>query len=203
MKSLKAALMERLFMRRLWAQFRTGIEAAVVPGSGGVVFLGDSLTHIARCDLMFPTVATRNFGISGERADHLLLRLAPVIAIKPAKIFILIGSNDLNAGFSVEEIGGNVARLLDELTRALPGCKLYLQTVMPRAASFTKRILALNRLYASITAQRGITLIDLFPLFDDGAGRMRKDLTNDDLHLMGSGYAIWRDALGRFVTDAA
>ena len=32
-------------------------------------------------------------------------------------------------------------------------------------------------------------------LFADEQGRLRADLTNDGLHLMGKGYLIWRDAL--------
>ncbi len=198
MKTLKAALADYL-MGRLWVQCRTGIEAAVVPGSGGIVFLGDSLTHIGRWDLMFPDVATRNFGISGECSNHLLLRLGPIVNLRPAKLFLLIGSNDLARGRSIQQIGADVAGILDALAAALPGCKLHLQTVMPRARKFAGRVRALNALYAEIAAQRGLALIDLFPLFDDGTGKIRQEVTNDDLHLLGAGYAIWRDALAPYV----
>ena len=200
MKTFKAALTD-LLMGKLWIQWRSGIEAAVVPGSGGVVFLGDSLTHSARLDLMFPGLPTRNFGISGERSDQLLTRLGPIISLKPGKLFLLIGSNDLSRGRTIEQIGADVARILDELGGALPGCKLHLQTVMPRESKFFARIKALNAVYAGIAAQRGIPLIDLFPLFDDGTGKIRQDVTNDNLHLLGSGYAMWREVLAPYLLE--
>lgn len=199
MRNPLAVLLERLFMQPLWAQFRSGLEHAAVADSGGVLFLGDSITHFGRWDLMFPTIATRNFGISGERSGHLLERLAPIIGIKPHKIFILIGTNDLATKIKIDEISANVARLVDELKRALPECKIYLQTVMPRAGKFTERVKALNARYAQIAAQKNIPLIDLFPLLDDGAGVIRKEVSNDNLHLMGPGYKIWRDAIAPHV----
>jgi lysophospholipase L1-like esterase len=57
----------------------------------------------------------------------------------------------------------------------------------------------LNARYAQIAIEKKIQLIDLFPLFDDGTGAIRKDVTNDNLHLMGPGYKIWRDAIAPHV----
>ena len=36
-------------------------------------------------------------------------------------------------------------------------------------------------------------------LFVDDQGRLRADLTNDGLHLMGQGYLIWRDAIKPYI----
>lgn len=202
MRNPLSVLLERLVMQTLWLQCRSGLESAAVPESGGVLFLGDSITHMGRWEMMFPTVATRNFGISGERTDHLLARLAPIISIKPEKIFILIGTNDLATKVKIEEISANVDKLVAELARALPECKIYLQTLLPRANKFTERVKTLNARYAEIAQQRKIQLIDLFPLFDDGTGAIRKEVSNDKLHLMGPGYKIWRDAIEPLVLAA-
>jgi lysophospholipase L1-like esterase len=202
MKKLKVAL-NNLVMGRLWAQCRSNIEAAVVPGSGGVVLLGDSITHIGRWEMLFPGLTIYNFGISGERSDQLLTRLAPLTSLRPEKVFLLIGTNDLAIGYSVDEIAANVAGILDQLGDALPACKIHLQTLMPRTAKFTARIKALNAAYARLAQQRGLALIDLFPLFDNGSGAIRKDLSNDDLHLMGAGYDIWRKALAPYLLAAS
>lgn len=199
MRNPLAVLLERLVMQPLWAQFRSGLETAAVAGSGGVLFLGDSITHGARWDLMFPTTATRNFGISGERTGHLLERLAPIVSIKPQKIFILIGTNDLAAEIKIKDIAANVEKLVNELARALPECKIYLQSVMPRAKKFSERVKALNALYAEVAKKQSIQFIDLFSVLDDGTGAIRKEVTNDNLHLMGPGYKIWRDAIAPLV----
>ncbi len=190
-----------LLLGKLWASWRTGLDVAAIPGCGGVVLLGDSLTHIGRWELLFPTIAVRNFGISGERSEHLLNHLEPIVRIKPTKLFLLIGTNDLAAGFSADEIAANVTAILDELRRSLPDCKLHLQGIIPRQRKFSARIHALNARYRKLAADRGIAFIDLFPLFDDGTGQLRKELTYDGLHLMGNGYGIWRDAIAAHVLD--
>lgn len=191
-------IVERLFLRKLWRSWRNGLEAAAVPGSGGVVFLGDSLTHNGRWDLLFPDIATRNFGISGERTEHLLTRLSPIIALNPDKIFILIGTNDLTRDVPLPDIVHNVDFLVDQLKRETQG-KIFIQGVLPRAGAYTKRIHMLNGLYRKLAEKHTVTFVDLFPAFDDQTGRLRADLTDDSLHLLGAGYDIWRTAIAGFV----
>ncbi len=194
-RSLTSMLIERLISRKLWRMWRDGLEMAAVPGSGGIVFLGDSITHNARWDLMFPNIATRNFGINGERSEHLLTRLEPIISIQPTKVFILIGTNDLAVGRTVDEISADVDGIVHRLQTALPDCTVYLQSVLPRAKKFAARIHALNARYRQIADQRGAEFIDLFPAFDDGTGTLKKELTYDVLHLMGQGYRLWHDII--------
>jgi lysophospholipase L1-like esterase len=194
MRKFKTGL-SKLLLGKLWTQWQTGIEAAATPGSGGIVLLGDSITHNARWDLMFPGAGIQNFGISGYRTDQLFALVAPIVNVRPRKLFLLIGTNDLAIGASIDEIVGNVAKLFDQLRSALPECTFYLQTVMPRKRKFATRIAELNQRYTTLAAQRDIEVIDLFPLFDDSTGQMRADLTNDDLHLIGAGYQVWRRKL--------
>lgn len=202
MSRLSRALTEWM-ARKTWASWRTGIEANLIDGCGGVVMLGDSLTHIGRWELMFPDSALRNLGIGGERSDHLLQRLEPVVRIRPRQLFLLIGTNDLGSGIAPELIAGNVAQLLDTLAQRLPDCTLHLQSLLPRARKFAPRIRQLNALYAQIATQRGLAFIDLYPLFDDGSGELRSELTYDRLHLMGAGYVVWRQALAPYILGAA
>ena len=187
-------LLERR-VEKLLTPYRDGIAAAAVPGSGGVAFLGDSITHMGRWDLLFPDAHTRNFGISGETSAQLLGRLAPVISVRPHLILILIGTNDLFWGFAPAEIAQNVAAILAELKTALPDATIVLQGVMPRALKYATRIRALNSLYASVAGQAGVTWLDLFPAFDDGSGKMRAELSHDGLHLLGAGYSVWKGVL--------
>ena len=173
--------------------------AATVPGSGIVVFLGDSITAGGRWDLLFPEIQSRNFGVDGESSHHILARLAPVIRLKPAKLFLLIGTNDLGGGANENSIVSNVSKILDQLKTALPRCRIYLQTVLPREAGFTTRVESLNRRYVQLAQAKGVVLIDLFSLFDDGNGRLRHDLTADSLHLLSTGYEVWRAAIAPYV----
>src|SRR5690349_6733233 len=100
--------LQQLLMGKLWTAVRSHIALATVPGCGGVALIGDSITHLGKWDLLFPDVATRNLGIAGERSEHLLQRLDSLIAMKPEKVFVLIGTNDLHMGFGVDDIAANV-----------------------------------------------------------------------------------------------
>ncbi len=58
-------------------------------------------------------------------------RLPQVIQLKPAKVFLLIGVNDLKRGVPVEYIVKNYDRIAATLKATLPKTKLYLQSVLP------------------------------------------------------------------------
>ncbi|HVT36724.1 MAG TPA: GDSL-type esterase/lipase family protein [Nevskiaceae bacterium] len=199
---LKIKMLERFYMRKAWREFRGVIEAALVPGSGGVAFIGDSLTHLGRWELMFPQAGARNFGIGGERAEHVLARLDPVIALRPRQAFLLIGTNDLAYGHGIEDIARRVDEIIGRLAAALPDCRLHLQGLLPRQKKFSGRILQLNQLYEEIARRRGVAFIDLFPRFADADGQLRAELTGDGLHLLGAGYQVWREELARWVRPA-
>lgn len=193
-------LVERFLLQKLWRSWRSGINFAVVPGSGGVAFLGDSITHGGRWDLLFPTVSTRNFGVNGERSEHLLTRLEPIIVLQPEKLFILIGTNDLTKGVDLLAIAQNVDQLIDRLKKETR-CDIYLQSVLPRAKKFSGRIKALNELYRNVATKHAVTFVDLLPFFDNGTGQLRSELTDDGLHLLGPGYDIWRKAIRDLVSN--
>lgn len=194
--------LSRLFLGKLWAIWQTGIETAITPGSGGTVLLGDSITHNGRWDLMFPGAGIQNFGISGYRTEHLFATLPSIIAVRPSRLFLLIGTNDLAVEVPIDEIADNVKKLLDQIRSALPDCLIFLQTVTPRKRKFATRIIELNKRYRAIAEQRGIEVIDLFPLFDDGSGQIRAELSNDDLHFMGAGYQLLRKTLAPYLLDS-
>ena len=56
-----------------------------------------------------------------------------------------------------------------------------------------------NLLLEQVARRQGVTWINLYPLFADENGRLRSELTNDGLHLMGEGYLIWRDAIRPYI----
>lgn len=181
--------------RKLWDAMRSHIALAATPGVGGIAFLGDSITHMGKWDLLFPRAPISNLGIAGERSGHLLDRLDSLIAMNPEKLFILIGTNDLWIDIPVDEIAANMETMLGRLRRDIPACRLYVQSVMPRQRKFAARVKAVNERYRALAAKHGATYVDLFPLLDDGTGQLRAELTPDVLHLNGAGYLIWRDAI--------
>mgnify|MGYP003340536948 FL=1 len=58
-----------------------------------------------------------------------------------------------------------------------------------------QRIVGINSQIKQIASDNGVTYLNLYPLFVNGEGYLRPDLTTDGLHLNGNGYLVWRTAL--------
>ena len=91
-----------------WYQKATLYEALPVV-STDIVFLGNSITDGGEWAELFGDARMKNRGISGDIAEGVYDRLDAVLGGKPAKIFLLIGINDVARGTSADTI---VARIL-------------------------------------------------------------------------------------------
>ena len=161
-----------------------------------IVFLGDSLTEGGPWEELFPDLRVRNRGVGGDTSDGVLRRLEQVTRAEPAKVFLLIGTNDLQRGDSEDEIVANVIEILVRLKAETPDTEVYLQSVLPRGASYRERVEALDARLAEVALEHGTEWIDLYPhFFDPETGAIRAELSNDELHLLGPGYVLWRDQI--------
>lgn len=159
---------------------------------GDVVFLGDSLTDGARWEELFPGLAVRNRGVPGDTTADVLERLGPVTSGKPGQVFLMIGTNDLGFGASVAATAERSAAILETLRRETPGTRVVVLSVLPRRAADRARVEELNRALSRIAGEHGAEWIDLYPGFLAPDGSIRDDLSNDELHLTGTGYAAWQ-----------
>ena len=62
-------------------------------------------------------------------------------------------------------------------------------------------IRALNDMIRTIAADYGDIYVDLWPALADAEGNLKKEITNDGLHLNGRGYRLWTDAIREFVDE--
>lgn len=124
---------------------------------------------------------------------------------KPAKIFLLIGTNDLSRGKSVDEIAKNVEKIVERVKRESPTTKLYVQSVFPVNPKFNKfsghmdrqkKIPVVNAKIKAVAARHGVTYIDVYKsLVTPSTDVMNPEYTNDGLHLLGKGYLKWVEVL--------
>ena len=151
-----------------------------------------------------------NRGINGDVVDGLRERLPAIVNGRPAKIFLLCGVNDISHNLSADSIVSALGGLIGEIRRATPATKLYVQSLLPINNSFGRykavfgkeqTVRDVNRLLRPVVESAGATWIDIYGLFADAEGNLRADLTNDGLHLLAPGYAIWRDALRPYVEE--
>ncbi len=75
---------------------------------GEIIFLGNSITDGAEWAQLFNDLRMKNQGISGDVTAGILHRLDVVTDRKPAKIFLLIGTNDLARGISADTLLHNI-----------------------------------------------------------------------------------------------
>lgn len=190
----RLALM-RSFLEGHQARLVSSFEAfPLVPDD--IVFLGDSITEGGPWEEMFPDLRVRNRGIGGDTSDGVIARLEQVTRATPAKVFLLIGTNDLFRGASEDEIVANITEILDQLKQETPDTEVYVQSVLPRAPSYRAEIEALNLRLAEVALEHGSAWVDLYPAFlDPDTGGIRGELSNDELHLLGPGYALWKEQI--------
>lgn len=177
--------------------------------SKDIVFLGNSITDGGEWNELLANPRVKNRGISGDRSSWMLDRLDPIVGGQPRKLFLLIGTNDLAAGTPAAEVVANVRKIVERFQSESPRTKLYVQSVFPVNDSFKKYaakhgrhdadIVAVNKGLQALCAEKGIVYIDLWTLLADKNGKLRADLTNDGLHLMGEGYLAWKTVIEKFV----
>lgn len=190
------------WFRNLWQQRRARWAKQAEADQGAVVFLGDSITQGWGDDLgnAFPGLKVANRGISGDTTRGMLLRLnEDVIALRPAAVVMLMGTNDLEEGATPKTIAGNVSLIVDALLEHNAKLPIVLCQVFPSSSSKKRSaedIREVNRLTAE--AMRGhtqVTVLDTWTLFANEQGDARPEEFPDLLHPNKAGYARWADAL--------
>lgn len=183
---------------------RSTLFADLGVDSTSVVFLGNSLTHGCEWHELLGMPNALNRGINGDTCEGIDGRLGSILSGKPAKIFLMAGANDVSHDLTPDSIATMITALVDRIHAESPTTQLYLQSLLPINNSFGRykrmtdkeqTIRDINALIEPMAAERGITFINLHPLFCDEQGNLRADLTNDGLHLLGPGYQIWKQAL--------
>ncbi|NGF55220.1 GDSL family lipase [Parapedobacter sp. SGR-10] len=175
------------------ADFR---KMPVLPKS--VIFVGNSLTEAGRWNDILPHLPVLNRGISGDISYGVLARLDEITRHRPKKVFLMIGVNDLKRGIPTQNIMENYSRIVQEIKRASPKTKIYLNSILPvnpnkLIESFksvtNSDIQILNEGLKQISHKaEGVRFIDLHTVLADRNGHLRSEITPDGIHLEVSAY---------------
>ncbi|ACU02800.1 GDSL-type esterase/lipase family protein [Pedobacter heparinus] len=167
------------------------------------VFLGNSITAGTNWAKLLDLPNAKNRGISGDITFGVLERLDQVISGKPAKVFVLIGINDISRNIPDSLILRNYKNIISRIKTGSKKTKIYFYTLLPVNASFNKfknhygkdeHILWLNSEIRKL-ADKKVTVIDLYTHFIDGENHLKANLTHDGLHLKPEGYQVWAEVL--------
>ncbi len=174
---------------------------ARVPGR--VVFYGDSITDAwgrgGNSAPFFPGKPYVNRGISGETTPQMLLRFQQdVVALHPAAVLILAGTNDIagNTGVSTLEMTENNFRSMAEIADANK-IKVILASTLPvddypwrRGLQPAEKIRALNAWMKEFCAAHGYTYLDYYTALATPEGAMKPGTAKDGVHPTAEGYAV-------------
>jgi lysophospholipase L1-like esterase len=190
------------WFRKLWKEKRTGWSKRVQQDQGALVFLGDSITQGWGDNLgnAFPSVKIANRGISGDTTRGVLIRLEEdVLALKPAAIVLLIGTNDLEEGADPETIAANLKLILAGIKKHNASLPVVLCQVFPSSATKKRpadQIKKINQLYFdAVKGDPQITFVETWPLFANAEGDAKPEEFPDLLHPNAAGYSKWAAAI--------
>ena len=201
-----------------WAQLRRYRDAnaalpAPAPGEQRVVFMGNSITEgwAKYFAAEFPGKHYVGRGISGQTTPQMLVRFRQdVIALRPAVVVILAGTNDIagNTGPStIEMIEDNLASMA-ELARG-HGIGVVLCSVLPvydypwrPGLEPAPKIVALNAWMRRYADSTGAVYVDFHGAMADARQGMRGELANDGVHPTEAGYRIMAPLVERGIAES-
>jgi beta-glucosidase len=192
-----------------WVDRQAAFNATVasVGSKAQLIFIGDSITqgwegegkevwakHYAHRNAI-------NLGIGGDRTQHVLWRLdnGNLAGLNPKAAVVMIGTNNSNGeDNSPEQIVDGVRAIVEKLKAKLPGTKVLLVAIFPRAENFSAqrgKLAQINQVLRRIADDKTVFWADFGHKFLNDDGTMPRELMPDYLHLSKAGYQIWADSI--------
>jgi len=176
-------------------------------GKINLLFLGDSITNrwqkwAPESWKKFTPYQAANFGIDGDRTEHLLWRITngELDGIDPKVTVILIGTN--NTGQCPDEkpewAANGVKKVVETVHEKLPNTKVLLLGVFPCGAKEDRRrpkVEQINQIIGKLNDGNKTRFLDIGAEFLDEQGEPIPDIQPDKLHLTAKGYDIWYEAM--------
>jgi lysophospholipase L1-like esterase len=175
-------------------------------GTAELVFLGDSITAGWNAkkeiwDKAFSQYKPANFGIGGDRTQHVLWRIenGELEGIKPKAVVLMIGTN--NSGSDpAEGIAKGITKIVETIRAKQPQAKILLLAVFPRGERATpnpgrEKLKEVNAIVSKLDDGKQIHYLDIGSKFLQPDESISKDIMPDYLHLSATGYQIWADAI--------
>ena len=174
------------------------------------LFLGDSITDFYNLDEYYEGLPVVNSGIDGNDTQDILDDMENrVYQYNPSKVFLLIGTNDIDHGDSLDSIVDNIEKILLEIRENRPYAELYLESIYPvmegeKAVNSrtNEKIMTINDKLEDFCKKEQITYIDMFDLLVDSSSekvQINPKYTKDGLHLSDEGYDVVTNEVKKYL----
>jgi lysophospholipase L1-like esterase len=182
-------------------------------GEDRVVFMGDSITQgwVSASPEFFAGRPYIGRGISGQTTPQMLLRFRQdVIALEPAVVVILAGTNDVagNTGPATNEmIQDNLASMAE--LAAENDIQVILSSILPADrypwqpdVEPAFRIFAINRWLEQYAEDNDHIYLDYYSTMVNDTGGMQEPYTTDGVHASKAGYEVMQELVEEAIDEA-
>ena len=176
-----------------------------------IVFLGDSITEFYDLKKYYPNHSIVNSGISGNKTTDILENLEErVYRYNPSKIFLMIGTNDLQESIKEEEIIDNIIKIIEKIQTNRKFAKIYVESIYPVNHNVENEISQnrknesiqfINKKIESYCKKKKITYLNVYKELQDHDGNLKEIYTKDGLHLNQKGYTFLTKFLKPYVEE--
>lgn len=187
-------------------------------GQHAVVFTGDSITYgwgrqgKEVWDKTFAPLKAVNFGIGGNRTQHVLWRLQNgELEGNPKVIVLMVGTNNLLGKDPPDEVAAGIKAILDTIRRKQPQTKVLLLGILPCGSKppskagdrmMREKVKAVNQRIARFADGMTVRFLDAGDRFLEGGGLKKEAYSgNEQIHLSRKGYEMWAEAIAPVLTE--
>jgi lysophospholipase L1-like esterase len=175
-----------------------------------IVFAGDSITDNNEWHETFKG-PIYNRAIGGDTTAGILDILDEIIKYHPAKLFLMAGINDLNQKYEKEEVVENYKQILERTKNESPETEIYIHSILPVNLELAQpKVIGneefeladiewINGELKKLQNEYNFTFLDLHPMFADKNNQLKKEYTNDGVHLTGKAYKLWEEFIRKYV----
>ena len=186
-----------------------------IKSTDNFVFLGDSITDYYPLDELYDGLPVVNSGISGYTTDDILNNLDTMVPIyNPTKVFILIGTNDIEREKTSDEIVKNIEEIVNRILEKRPNTKIYIESIYPInntddekinhnmvGRRTNEKIQEINKKIKKYCKDNNYTYINMYSELVDKDGNLDIKYTTEGLHISDLGYLKITKILYEYLND--
>lgn len=154
---------------------------------GDVVVMGDS--QVQNAPLADLVTDVRQRGIGGETIDDVASWVDDVLKPSPNRIVLLVGTNDILRGHSVQRFAEDYTALLDGIAAKAPDTRRVVLSVPPLGAEHHADVDTYDDALKRVAARAGARYVDIYSALAGSDGALRPEFSADGTHLSAQGYA--------------
>lgn len=187
---------------------------------GKTVFAGSSLMEMFPINKLLKEHGDHtiiyNRGVGGFISSELLEVIdVCVLDLRPSRVFINIGTNDLSwSSIPIEQLMDNYDKIITAVEENIPNVEIYLMAYYPvnyEAASeemkeclkirTNEKILRANEHVKALAEKHGQKYIDINANLKDEQGRLKAEYTIEGMHINEDGYRAIYDDIMKYVRE--